>query len=230
MGCCHPIFSNKDSIDCSRIYLPYVVSKDTVLKGNVFDSFIKPTLQDENTKIERIRSIDSDLAKARTAFNSNLNINKLDNSLSSWNSDSDSDDDDISQINNQEQVDKILDLVNDMRSHPQKYLNRINKFVKGFDYKTNSLKIKDKRGTIHTLKECIEPDYVISYLEKVPSRPNVSKCITDATKTLKIHFFKNLESPLEALFSYLISSKENLDSIYAENADGIVISFKNKIR
>lgn len=227
MGCCHPYSSNKDTIDCSRTYLPYVVSKDTVLKGKVFDDFIKPTIQDENVKIERIRSIDSDLTKARTAFNSkdNLLIIQYDKSQCSWNSDSE----DNNITDSQEEVDKIIEIVNDMRSHPQKYLNRIIKFLKGFDYKTNSLRIKDRNGTVHVLNNCVEPDYVISFFEKVPSRPNISRSITDEAKTLKIIFYKNLESPVEALFSHIISNKENLFSFYDENSNGIVISFKNKI-
>ena len=232
MGCCHPLSLNKDSIDSSNIYLPYVVSKNAVLNGKVYDELIKPNLQEESTGIKRIHSINSDLAKAPTAFNSKVNLlcNQSIYSQSSWNSDSDSEDDNISQIQNQELADILLSIINDMRNHPQKYLNRIIKFLKPFNYKSNSLNVKDSKGNLHLFTNCVEPDYIITYLEKVASKPNISKCIEYDENAFHINIFKVLDSPLETLFSYLIVDKENIRKIYEENPNGIVISFKNKIQ
>jgi hypothetical protein len=230
MGCCHQISFNKDGIDSTDIFLPFVMSKNTVLKGKVYDKLIKPNIYDENTNIKRIQSISSDLAKAPTAFNSkvNLNQNLSISSQSSWNSESDSGDDNISQIHIQELSENILDLINDMRSHPQKYLNRMIKFLKPYDYKTNSLKIRNKEGITESLTNCVEPDYIISFIEKVSCKSIITKSKENHSKTLNLSFFKILESPLETLFSYLISEKGNIQEIYDENINEINISFKSK--
>jgi hypothetical protein len=229
MGCCHQISLNKDSIDCSDKFLPFAMSKNTVLKGKIFDEIIKPNIHDANKNIQGFQSINSDLAKAPTAFNSKVDLHANISICSEyWNSESDSEDDNVSQIHIQELSNKMFDLINDIRSHPQKYLNRMKKFMKSFDYKTNSLKIRDKEGAIQTLMDCVEPDHVISFLEKVPCKPVITNDNEKREKKLNLFFLKDLDSPLETLFSYLISDKDLLEEIFDENLNGIVISFKSK--
>jgi hypothetical protein len=232
MGCCHPLSLNKDSIDSSDIYIPYEVSKNAVLIRKANEDFIMPSSQEGSTSLKRIQSINSDIAKAPTALNSKVNIlcNQSMYSQSSWNSNSESDDDNISKIQNQELADILLSIINDMRTHPQKYLNRLIKFLKHFNYRSNSINIKDKKGNTHLFTNCVEPNYIITYLEKVASKPNIMKCIKNDNNAIQISIFKVLESPLETLFSFLITNKENISKIYEENPNGIIISFKNKIR
>ena len=130
----------------------------------------------------------------------------------------------------------ILESINDIRNKPQKYLNKFKKFLK---FKKNSiLHLIDINNNQLDLFALVDPNYIISYLEKCPSLSPIlwsesdfiqiyTQHITNDYIIMKIGIiFKN---PIDTIFTLFLSDQEGLNKIFSNKYNlGVVYCDKKQ--
>jgi hypothetical protein len=206
MGCCHPDSFIKGSGLYTDMKIPNIC-----LKHSFTEKEPRDCLDDNVNALNLALGCDCHLSKS-TSFNSH-DTNQFCNSSEklSLHLECESVNDVEIDCHFREHADAVLDIIDDMRSHPQKYLNKMKKFLKAFNYKNNSIEVREKDGKVTKIEKCVEPDYVIEFLEKVPSQSSIIK--RDGIKFKSNVIFSN---PLETLFSWIISRKENIQKLFGD--------------
>jgi hypothetical protein len=155
-------------------------------------------------------------------------------------------------INYREHAEKIFEIINDMRSKPQKYLNKLNRLARKYDRETKTVELLDEEHSTLFVKSDVDPQKIIEYLEKAPSvgpilwsekdfikiydenefikhNPVDDEILFTIPKGIRMESDFILHSAEYTLFMILLQKKENIRKIFSENVtEGIVICFKLK--
>lgn len=219
----------------------------------------KPQVISED-KISHV-SIDKNINKATINSNGHIYFNEDHTNYSHNNHDSKSISSSIQSssekshcsenFNYREHAESMFHVINDMRFKPQKYLNKLNKFVKKYNKTTKTFDLLDSDHLTITMKSDIDPQYVIEFLEKTPSigpilwserdfiriyeenelnkfnSPSDDEIVFTKPKCVKIESDFILHSPEYNLFMIILQDFNNIKKVFSENIEeGVVICFK----
>jgi hypothetical protein len=147
---------------------------------------------------------------------------------------------------------ELFNIIHDLRSKPQKYLNKMNKFFKKYNPHTNSLNLIDSEQIMLKMKSKADPKKVIEYLEKASSMSGIIRSDEDSVNVyeeeknlpdeevmftisngVKIESEFILTSAEDTLFMIFLQDKNNIKKLFENNSDnneGITISFRMKTK
>jgi hypothetical protein len=154
----------------------------------------------------------------------------------------------MEKFNYREHAEKFFFIINDMRNKPQKYLNKLTRFVKKYNPGKNSISLVDSEHHTVSLKTKVDPCKIIEYLEKAPSMGPILWSEKDFIATYEeVEFNKEedimftvprgvrieadfiLHSAEYSLFMILLQEKNNIQKLFSENlTEGIAICLNKK--
>lgn len=137
---------------------------------------------------------------------------------------------------------RIFDVINDLRENPQKYLNRLSKFLKHYNKENRTLELMDDMGVKVAIQTYVDPEEVLNFLEKASSIPPMLW-----SEEIYINLFQNyqlstsgcfkietdfiLKSPLYTIFTIMMLDLNYKNMIFASDIkEGAVICIKEIVK